>query len=145
MADINGILSSPTIQLLHDAMKGAGQEHIQIANNIANAETPNFRRGTTSFREELAASLGAPADPDEMTLATDDDRQFAVNGAVAPVPFDPQSHVDETTQMRVDKSNVDIDQEMAQLQMNSGYKQSIAGILQKEYSWIREAIQEQPN
>lgn len=145
MADISGILTSPTIQLLHDAMKGAGDEHTQIVNNIANAETPNFRRGTTSFREALAASLGTPADPDELSLQTDDDRQFDVNGAQAPVPFSPQAHVDENTQMRVDQSNVDIDQEMAQLQMNSGYKQSLAGILQKEYSWIREAIQEQPN
>ena len=45
--------------------------------------------------------------------------------------------------MRVDRSNVDLDQEMALLEENSGYKETLQGILKKQYSWIREAITEQ--
>jgi flagellar basal-body rod protein FlgB len=147
MADISSVSAlsfGPTVELLNHAMKGARLEKDQIANNIANVNTPNFRRGTTSFQEALAESLGTPADPDELALTTNDPRQFDVNGAEAPVPYvEPKGHVDETTQDRVDRSNVDIDQEATLLQQNSGYQQTVAGLLQKQYSWIRQAITEQ--
>jgi flagellar basal-body rod protein FlgB len=142
MEDASGISFGPTIQLLSEAGRGARLEHDQIANNIANVNTPNFRRSTTSFREALAASLGTPASTDELAMTTNDARQFNVNGAVPPVPFDPQAHVDDSTQMRADKSNVDIDQEMALLEQNTGYQSTMSTLLSKEYAWIREAVTE---
>ena len=144
MTDIGGISFGSTIDLLSNAVDGASREQDQLANNIANVNTPNFRRSTTSFKEALAESLGTPASSDEISLRTDDDRQFDINGAVAPIPFDPQAHVDLSTQMRPDKSNVDIDQESAMLQQNAGYQQTMAGLLKKQYSWLREAVTEQP-
>jgi flagellar basal-body rod protein FlgB len=145
MADIGGIPSfGSTIDLLNNAVDGSSREQLQIANNIANVNTPNFRRSTTSFREALAASLGTPASPDDLALKTNDDRQFAINAAVPPVPFDPQAQIDESTQMRVDRSNVDVDKEMALLQQNSGYHQTMSQLLKKQYSWLREAITLQP-
>ncbi|MBV8490335.1 MAG: flagellar basal body rod protein FlgB [Candidatus Eremiobacteraeota bacterium] len=147
MADISGISSAlsfgPTIDLLSNAIDGSGREQDQIANNIANVNTPGYRRGTTSFKDALAATLGTPASADDLALKTNDDRQFDINGAVAPQPYDPKAHVDETHQMRVDKSNVDVDQEMALLQQNSGYQQTMTGLLKKQYSWLRQAITEQ--
>jgi flagellar basal-body rod protein FlgB len=143
MNDVGGISFGPTVDLLNNAIDGAGQEQDQIANNLANVNTPNFRRSTVSFKEALAASLGAPANPNELALATDDDRQFNINGAVAPVPYDPKAKVDETTQMRVDRSNVDLDQETAQLEQNTGYQQTMAALLKNQYAWLREAIEEQ--
>lgn len=143
MTDIGGISFGQTVDLLSNAIDGAGREQDQIANNIANVNTPNFRRSTTSFREALAASLGTPASPTDLALTTDDSRQFNINGAVAPQPFDPQAKVDESHQMRADKSNVDVDQEMALLQQNSGYSQTMASLLKKQYAWLRQAITEQ--
>jgi flagellar basal-body rod protein FlgB len=142
MSDISALSFGPTVELLNNAMKGSDQENNQIANNIANINTPNFRRSTTSFREALAQSLGTPASSDELALTTNDPRQFDINGAQAPVPFDPQPHVDETTQMRVDHSNVDADQEMATLQQNSGYQSTMADLLGKQYTWLRQAVTE---
>ncbi|HKE36466.1 MAG TPA: flagellar basal body rod protein FlgB [Candidatus Baltobacteraceae bacterium] len=143
MSDVGGISFGPTVDLLNNAVEGAGREQVQLANNLANVNTPNFRRSTVSFKDALAASLGAPANPDELTMATDDDRQFNINGAVAPVAYDPKAQVDETTQMRVDRSNVDVDQEMAQLQQNSGYQETMAALLKNQYAWLRESIEEQ--
>ena len=143
MNDVGGISFGPTVDLLNNAIDGAGREQEQIANNLANVNTPNFRRSTVSFKEALAASLGAPANPDELALSTDDDRQFNINGAVPPAPYDPKAQVDETTQMRVDRSNVDLDQETAQLEQNTGYEQTMAALLKNQYAWVREAIEEQ--
>ena len=143
MADISGVSFGQTVDLLGNAIQGANREQEQIANNIANVNTPNFRRGTTSFKEALAATLGIPADPDELAMATNGDRQFAINDAVPPQPFVISPHTDDLTQMRVDHSNVDPDQEMGLLQENSGYEQTMSALLQKQYAWLREATTEQ--
>lgn len=145
MDSISGISFGQTVDLLGNAVKGAGLEQDQIANNLANVNTPNYRRSSTNFREALQASLGNPASNDTMTLKTDNDRQYSLDDAVPPVSFDPQATVDETIQMRVDKSNVDIDQESARLSQNSGYEQTMNQLLMAQYKRIREAIQEQTN
>ncbi len=145
MADISPISFGQTTDLLGNAIKGADLENDQIANNIANVNTPNFRRSTTNFKEALAATLGTPAPEGELTLKTNDPRQFAIDAAVPPAPYAPKVMVDSTDQMRVDKSNVDIDQETAQLSENAGYEQTMSQLLSEQYKFLREAIQEQPN
>lgn len=103
MADISGIFGS-TVNVLGNAVKGASMEQDQIANNLANVNTPGYRRSTTSFREALQASLGAPGDPDQLALQTNDDRQFEIGGPTPAQAFDPQAHADDTLQMRVDRA-----------------------------------------
>ena len=131
--------------MLGNAIKGSTLENDQIANNLANVNTPNYRRTTTSFRDALQATLGVPAPADELALTTDSDRQFVIDGAVPPKPFDPQAEVDGNTQMRPDGSNVDVDKEMAELSENAGYSQMMTSLLQEQYKFIREAVTEQPN
>ena len=127
--------------MLKNAIDGAGTMHETLANNIANANTPNFRRSTVSFKEALAATEGIPADPDQLAMTTTDDRQIAVDGAEAPVPYSVSPQTDNATQMRVDKSNVDVDQEMAQLSQNSGYGETMTQLLQVQFMRLRESIQ----
>jgi flagellar basal-body rod protein FlgB len=145
MADFSVLPLGPTVQLLGEAGKGAKLEHNQIANNIANVNTPEFRSSYVDFRSALQDSLGTPPDPDELPMAVNDDRQFAIGDGTPPTPFDPQPQVDTTTQMRVDGSNVDIDQQMAQLSENTGYQQTVSQLLQEQYKFIREASTEQPS
>lgn len=139
MSDIN--FGSP-VDLLKNAMDGASAMHSTLANNIANVNTPNYRRSTVSFKEALAATEGVPADPDALAMTTNDDRQFAIDAGSAPVPFSAKPVVDESTQMRVDQSNVDVDQEMAQLSTNSGYAQTMAQLLQVQFMRLRQSITE---
>ncbi|MBC5815154.1 MAG: flagellar basal body rod protein FlgB [Candidatus Eremiobacteraeota bacterium] len=129
-----------TVDMLKNAMDGAGTMHQTLANNIANVNTPNFRRSTASFKEALAATEGTPPDPDTLPMVTNSDRQITTEGSSVPVPFEVKPQVDETTQMRVDKSNVDIDQEMAQLSINSGYSGTMEQLLQVQFMRLRESI-----
>jgi flagellar basal-body rod protein FlgB len=146
MADTFNILPlGPTTQLLNEAVKGAKQEHNQIANNIANVNTPGFHTSSIDFRSALKASIEAPEDPDTLALTTDDDRQFEIGQSTEPVPYAPKPQVDTTTQMRVDGSNVDIDQQMAELSGNTGYQQTMSQFLSEQYKFLREAITEQTN
>jgi flagellar basal-body rod protein FlgB len=131
-----------TVGMLKNAMDGAGTAHGVIANNVANVNTPNFRRSDVSFKEALAATEATAADPEELALTTASDRHFAIGGAQAPEPFAISTNVDSGTQMRVDGSNVDVDQEMAKLSLNSAYAQSMGQLLTNQYSRLRQAIQE---
>ncbi len=144
MSDISAYTFGSSIDLLSNAMNGAGMEHDAIAQNIANVDTPNYKRQNVSFREALAATQAPSADSGTLTLATDDARQFDIGGAQSSQAFDPQTQTDTTRAMRTDGNNVDIDQEMAELSQNSGYSQTMAQLLQVQFMRLREAITEQP-
>jgi flagellar basal-body rod protein FlgB len=131
-----------TVGMLKNAMDGASEAHAVIANNIANAETPNFKRSDVTFKESLAATLPRTTDSDELALVTDDARQIPAGPDFEAEPFAITSTVDKTTQMRNDGSNVDVDQEMAKLSLNSSYAQTMGQLLGTQYTRLRQAIQE---
>lgn len=131
-----------TVQMLKDAGTGANDAHAVIANNIANVNTPGFKRTDVSFQEALAAELPRYDDSSELALVTDDPKQFQAGPDFEARPFSITTTLDDTQQMRVDGSNVDVDQEMAKLAINSSYGQTMNTMLQQQYSRIREAIQE---
>jgi flagellar basal-body rod protein FlgB len=131
-----------TVGMLKNAMDGAGATHSAIANNIANVNTPNFRRTDVSFKDALAAVDGPPASGDDLPLVTTSALDIPLSGAYDPADFKITATVDQTQQMRLDGSNVDVDQEMAKLSLNSGYAQTMGQLLQNQYTRIRAAIEE---
>ena len=135
-----------TISMLGDALQGASTAHTAIANNIANVNTPEFRRTDVSFKDSLAALDPTPdAGSDELAMTVDNERMIPTGGPAAPgtQTFSVTSSVDDTTQMRVDGSNVDVDQEMAKLSLNSAYQQTMSQLLTNSYGRLRKAITDQ--
>ena len=131
-----------TVGMLENAMSGAATTNAAVANNVANASTPQFQRTDVSFKDALARTEAPSADPNEFLLATDDPRQIGVDGPAGTEAFSITSTVDESEQMRVDGSNVDIDQEMAKLSLNSSYAQTMAQLATNSFTRIKDAIQE---
>jgi flagellar basal-body rod protein FlgB len=144
MSDIGPLGMGSTVDVLSNAMTGASVEHDALANNIANVNTPGYRRQSVSFKDALAAASGDASDGDELQMIATDDRHFGADSAATIAPFDPKPQADPTLQMRVDKSNVDVDQEMAQLSQNSTYGQTMAQLLQVQFMRLREAVTEHP-
>jgi flagellar basal-body rod protein FlgB len=133
-----------TVGMLKNAMDGAGTAHSVVANNIANVNTPNFRRSDVSFKAALAATEASDPDPEQLAMVTTDARHIPVGGSQEPEPFSVTTTVDTDQQMRIDGSNVDVDQEMAKLSLNSAYAQTMGQLLQNQYSRMRQVIQETP-
>jgi flagellar basal-body rod protein FlgB len=131
-----------TVGMLKDAAYGAGEAHSSIANNIANVNTPGFKRTDVSFKEALASELPRYEDSSELALVTDNEKQIQAGPDFQAQPFAITHSLDDTQQMRVDGSNVDVDQEMAKLSLNSSYGQTMNQLLTTQYTRIREAIQE---
>ena len=142
--DINAVGFGNTVDMLSNAISGADLEHSAIANNIANVNTPNYRRQSVSFKDMLAAAE-QDSNGDSLTLDTNDDRQITSGGVPAgqAASFAPAVQTDETDQMRPDGSNVDVDAEMARLSQNSGYSQTMSQLLSVQFARLREAITEQ--
>jgi flagellar basal-body rod protein FlgB len=131
-----------TVNMLKDAGAGAGEAQLAIANNIANVNTPAFKRTDVTFKEALAAELPRYDDSTDLAMVTDDPKQIPGGPNFEAQPFSVTSTLDDTQQMRVDGSNVDVDQEMAKLSINSAYSQTMSTLLSTQYTRIREAIQE---
>ena len=53
----------PTIDVLHAALNGLMARQSVIANNIANASTPNFKGSRVDFETALRQALGSGAAP----------------------------------------------------------------------------------
>jgi len=142
MSDMPPISLGQTVAMLKDAGRGSRETHDVIANNIANINTPGFKRSDVSFTEALAAELPRYDDSSELALVTDNDRQIPAGPDFEAQPFNISTSIDDTQVMRPDGSNVDLDQEMAKLSLNSSYGQTIHALLSTQYTRIREAIQE---
>jgi flagellar basal-body rod protein FlgB len=135
MADF---LFGSTVGVLKDALGGAATAQSVYANNVANVNTPDFRRSEVSFKDALARVAGEQPDPDELQMVKTDRRDFPDDDTQQ--VFSATTTVDNTEQMRVDGSNVDIDQEMAKLSLNSAYQQTMGQLLTTQYARLRRAI-----
>lgn len=95
-----------------------------IANNIANVNTPNFRKSDLVFEDLLAEELYGPTDDGRLKPA----KTHAKHLPPPDLPFYamPQIVEDRSTLMRVDDNNVDIDIEMANLAKNQIYYNALA-------------------
>jgi len=77
-----------------------------LSNNIANVDTPNFKRSDVRFEDVLKNAISNSSNSEEL--------QNYINNT-NPVVYKPNSN----NVMRVDGNNVDIDAEMAQLAQNT--------------------------
>lgn len=102
---------------LEQALSGAALRQRLIADNIANAATPGYKRSDVDFQSTLADALQA-GDPQ--------DAQFAPT-------------VDQSSGS-ADGNNVDIDAEMANLSENSATYQTLAAVAKARISMIQIAI-----
>jgi flagellar basal-body rod protein FlgB len=99
-----------TQALLERALVGSSMRQTALANNIANANTPGFKRSDVDFASTLAGALAGKESPSEVDAT----------------PF--SAVTDKTTSSRLDGNNVDIDGEMASLSENSVTYQALVAV-----------------
>lgn len=111
------IMNSSNFDYLGRGLTAATMRHEVISDNIANVNTPNFKRSTVSFEDMLAKELHLSNDS-RMDMIRTHDRHLPIA-----MPGKTQAVIekDDTTTMRVDNNNVDIDIEMADLAKNQLY------------------------
>ena len=130
------LVNTPTIDIGGRAMAAASLRHEVLSNNIANVNTPYFRRSHVRFEDLLKQELGLDDNPLMKVVRTHDRHMpIAFRGKARPV-----IEQDATTNMRLDGNNVDIDIEMAEVAKNQLYYSALATALGGHISKLKSVI-----
>lgn len=131
------------MDLVQRSLDAAALSHKVISNNLANVDTPGFKRSTVLFNENLRKAMEAKrGGTQQLALSRTDARHLDLNAAPALGSIEPELVTDVTSTMRNDGNNVDIDREVALLSQNTVWYQTLAQITQMQFSSLRTAISE---
>lgn len=112
------LLGGASFQRLESAISAASLRQSVLANNIANVDTPYFKRSDVAFEELLSQAIdgqsGSQALPGIMTNA----RHIPINGSSTSSGPKPQVITEHSTSINNNRNNVDIDKEMSLMAEN---------------------------
>ena len=132
------IMNSPNFDYLARGMTAATMRQEVISHNIANVNTPNYRKTAVEFEELLSREIyGEDTGGKLQMVRTKDAHLPEVNKPVHAVPTMVE---DNTTIMREDNNNVDIDIEMATLLKTQMYYNALATQMRGYVNKVRTAI-----
>lgn len=126
-----------TINILQKALDASWIRNKVIANNIANADTPNYKAYRVEFEEHLKRAIdanrlpGTPSHPRHLPM----DAQSLDRVA-------PRIVRDENISIRLDGNNVNIDVETARLAENTILYQALVDQLSSKVARLRTVINE---
>jgi len=100
---LDRLLNTGTFLSAQGALDGLSARHAAISDNIANVNTPGYKRKEVPFEDALSRAVQQQTSP----------CTGAANGIIH--PFTPCTTRDTTSQARSDGNNVDIEAEMVQL------------------------------
>lgn len=122
---------------MESALYSAEARQRVITNNIANSETPNFKRSELLFEELIADAMGSGQ---TLKGQTTNERHIAINGGKLGLPTS-QLVTDTTTAMNpTTNNNVDHDAEMTLLAKNQLNYNMYVQQLNHQFSMMRIAI-----
>ncbi|WP_322903896.1 flagellar basal body rod protein FlgB [Paenibacillus campi] len=132
------LLNDVGFRRLEGALSAANLRQQVITNNIANADTPYFKRSQVSFENMLQSQL------DDGTSSfrgiTTNPRHFQIGSSPDSVP-QPTVVTDEGTVMNNNLNNVDIDVEMSNLAENQLRYNTYIEQVNHQIKMMRTAIQ----
>lgn len=123
--------------IMGDLIKGLNASALRqkvIAHNLANFNTPGFKRYTVSFEEQLARAQSL----DKVSLK----RTHREHLGKAPEEAVPEVKTDRSTARRVDGNNVDLESEMVALVTNQLRYNACVRQLNNRFSQWRYVINE---
>lgn len=125
-----------SVNLLEQGLDASWLRNEVINNNIANAETPGFKASRVEFEDLMAEALG---ESDALPMSVSDPRHFTRSGSTSG-DVSPQVITDETTAIRMDENNVDVESEMAALAKNSIEYYTLVNKVNSEFRKLDTAI-----
>ena len=146
------LITSLTTQAMTKAMDGLSKRHQAIASNLANVETPNYRRRDVNFEGALqfaihnarheSSPMGRQASNSEaLTLKTTQPGHIAIGNTDSSID-DIEPEISETQNMkyRNDGNSVDVENEMAQLAKNTQRYVALSNMQSRSLKSIRSVI-----
>ncbi len=119
--------------VLARAMGVASKRQDLLSDNVANVDTPYYKRKDLNFKDMLEyISKGNIGNP----LKGDSPRHFRYSNGV----MFPRVQEDKNLSWRSDRNNVDIDKELVELMQNSMWYGGVAKLLSQRFSTLRSVL-----
>ena len=123
------------INVLDKAADGSWMKNQAIANNIANIDTPGYKRQDVSFQKELEHALKASK------YTSLDTKVRELNEGNRLSHIEPRTYTDYANySYRLDDNNVDVDNENVELASNQIVYQAIVQSINSEFSNLKTVI-----
>ena len=129
-----------SVDLLQRAMSVNSLRYQVTANNISNAETPNFKRQEVNFESELKKALDSEKDEKSLTLAVNDDRHIQISSVRDFRDVQPRRTVDWSSSTNANGSNVDAESEAMNIMKIQLNYRLLAQLENFEFSQLRTAM-----
>ncbi|MCA9436011.1 MAG: flagellar basal body rod protein FlgB [Candidatus Omnitrophica bacterium] len=124
-----------TPNVLLASLEGHSARQKAIVNNIANVDTPGYRRIDVSFEEKLQREV------DRLRPQRSPDGSISTDWGDRPLgDFSPEASIDMTAPIRFDGSNVQIDREMVDLAKTTGKITELTELFVRQQRVIKAAI-----
>lgn len=134
---IDKIFDSETFVILKKALDTATLRQQALSSNIANVDTPGYKRADVSFEEELKSALNKQ---ERLELKTTDKKHLSNKLELENVH--PKIFRQQDSYMRNDFNNVDIELEMAAISKNNVAYNALAELISNKLKMVRSAINE---
>ena len=140
---IEGLIQRESAPLLEAAMGFSFQRHMNIMNNIANVETPYYKRKVLQedrFKEAMRSALDDRYQNhwNEFTPRNMPGVRFYQNH----LPIADMEHGRQWGPQRHDENNVVIEKEMADLAKNSAYMEALQQLFKSKTSGLKSALRD---
>lgn len=121
--------------ILEKALDAAWMRNETISNNIANVNTPGYKKSYVKFEELMSDAV------DKFQISgIKKDEKFLPIGKDTVESISPEIVREDYTSMRRDENNVDVDVEMAELAKNTIKFNALIAQMSKEFSKIKMVI-----
>ncbi|MCE5284795.1 MAG: flagellar basal body rod protein FlgB [Pelosinus sp.] len=132
---LKSLLSAPYASVLEQAMSASSLRHKVISNNIANVNTPGFKKSEVAFEQILQQNIDNGGN---IPLSRTNAQHLPIRRSLTEIA--PQIHTINNTSFRNDGNNVDVDIEMAEMAKNNIYYDAVAQQMTKYYGNLKSVI-----
>lgn len=131
------------VNVIGKAMNGLGARQRVIGENIANVDTPKYKRMEVAYEQQLRAALKAEATTDDLPMQATSTRHFSV-GPLADGLDGVQATLAQVTDetIRTDGNNVDIDAEMAKLAETNLRYNTMATLARNKFDGLKSLLRD---
>ena len=136
---VNPVTSVDPMMILQKALDSLAVQHEVVANNLANIDTPQFKRSIVSFQDKLKAALDINQSSD---LWRTQPMHMPIAQKVSLDNFKPDIQTIRETIGRNDGNNVDLEMESGILAENNLLFNGLADVTSRYIANIRHAISE---
>ncbi|HBV85986.1 flagellar basal body rod protein FlgB [Desulfosporosinus sp.] len=130
---MSGWLDIPVLTVLEKGLNASSLRQKVLADNVANVDTPGFKRSDVNFQLALDAALGSSGSA--LPLKTTVDKHLSGETGTQTIV-----QTDLSTSLRNDANNVDIDREMANVAENGIYYNSLTRTISSQLGLLRMVI-----